>query len=886
MKNISFDNPYLLLVAIPLVLAVVIPFIISVSKDNNTAGWKISLSLHLAISIIVTLAIAGLSSVTVLTKTTVYVVADVSHSSSKNLDQIDEYIQEIKENLPANSSIGVVCFGRDSIVLTPAGRAIKSVSEATVDDSATDIVSALNYTNTLFKAGTLKRIVLITDGNDTVNENAGGLASTVEKITEGGTKIDTIFINSTLKDGECEVQISSAEFIRSTYIDQPSVAQILIQSSESTNAMVNLYVRLRGASEYELLTKRAVTVSSGLTTVTFDLPTDKSGTFEYKAELVADSDISEHNNAYTFTQAVVDKMKVLLLTASNNDRYLLDNTYGDRAEIDTYFVNRSNSNVPFMIEELATYDEIILSGIDIRNINNANAFIDSLDIVVSQYGKSLTVMGDMNIQDEPDDPIFKKFSEILPIEYGNSAREGKLYTIVLDVSHSMYFASKFFDAQAAAIKLLSLLNDDDYICLVTFSGEVSVKTPQLVGECKEKLTEYINSLSTAHGTDIGVGLEEALKAVKNLGLSENQVMLISDGRSFDSTVDSLEIAKELFDYGTPVSAITIFGGGDPEEGEINMRNIVAQGEGGVYAKITAGQGQVDRVVFGTVVDNITESVITKNSSVNIVRYKDPLVSGLRTLPNINGYIQSYAKYDATVPITVDYVKPSGYEVEVPLYAYRSHGNGRISCLTTSLSGSWTSQWSNDQRADMLTRILDSNIPKENIDYPFRVVLTKTDFETHIELVPSVLYPGATARVKITFPGGNVITRELAFNSQTYSYAMESVNPGAYKLEITYTVNDTDYPAVMYFDIPYLAEYDAFAIFDKAAIYEFMRNNGTINEGQIPSLENDPGEISTYKVSYAIPLLIAAIVLFIADIVLRTLKIRNSKKAKRRKGEIV
>ena len=126
MKNISFDNPYLLLVAIPVALAVIIPFFLVRNKDNKNALWTISLCVHIVIILLVALAIAGLASVSVLTKTTVYVVADVSYSSDKNLDQIDEYIEKIKKSLPDKYSLGVVCFGKNCVVLTEAGRALKT----------------------------------------------------------------------------------------------------------------------------------------------------------------------------------------------------------------------------------------------------------------------------------------------------------------------------------------------------------------------------------------------------------------------------------------------------------------------------------------------------------------------------------------------------------------------------------------------------------------------------------------------------------------------------------------------------------------------------------------------------------------------------------------
>ncbi|MBQ8529462.1 MAG: VWA domain-containing protein [Clostridia bacterium] len=886
MKNISFDNPYLLLVLIPLVLAVVIPFLISKSKDNQTLGWKISLGLHIAVSALIALALAGLSSVTVLTKTTVFVVADVSYSSDRNLDEIDGYIAELKENLPDNSSLGVVCFGKNSVVLTSAGRALKSVSEAKVDDSSTDIVSALNFTETLFKGDTLKRIVLITDGNDTVNANVSGLASCVERLTEEGIKVDAIFLNNTLKEGECEVQISSAEHAAATYQDKASEVKLLLNSSAVANVELELYSKARSAgegAEYELINQAYVTVEAGFTAVTLPLPTDVSDVFDYKVVAKADSDISPYNNEYTFTQAVEGKTKVLLITGRPADETLVRSVLGDSADIDVRLV--PSNEVPFMLEELAVYDEYIVSNVDLREVKNVNAFIDSLDIAVSQYGKSLITMGDLYLQDEEDHPIFKKFSELLPVEYGNSARDGKLYTIVLDASHSMFMASKFFDARDAAIRLLSLLNEDDQVCLITFSGQVTLYAPRYVRECKDELIKTINGLSTSHGTDIGMGLEEALRVVEGMGIEQNQVMLISDGLSFSSTVDALEMSTKLYQSGTPVSAITISTGTDDPGGKTMMKSIVNCGVGGVYTQLTAGQGNVDNVIFGAVADNVTESVINRDSKVNIVRYRDSAVSGLTSLPNVLGYIQLRVKHDATVPVTVDYVKPSGYKTTVPFYAYRSHGNGRVASLATDLAGRWCQGWDSTTKSIFLSNILSSNVPKENHDYPFTVKLERDNFETYVELTPSILYPGATAKVRITTPDGKSVTRDLIFDSQKYFYTLDSLAAGSYSLELTYTQNGTDHTATVRFDKPYLAEYDAFAVFDKTNVYEFMRNFGGITEGEIPSLENDESEVSTYKVSYAIPLLIAAVVLFLLDILLRTLKIRRGVKNKRvKKGE--
>ena len=887
MKNISFDNPWLLLVAIPIVLAIVIPYAIAVSKDNKTLGWKISLGLHLAIGAAVSLALAGLMTTSVLTRTTVYVVADVSYSSERNLDEIDAYIAEIKEELPDNSRLGVVCFGKNVVVLTPEGRALKSVSEAKVDDTATDIAGALNYTGSLFRGETIKRIVLITDGNDTVSRDAGSIASVVEGLTDAGVKVDAIFLNNALQDGETEVQLSNAEYTESVYVEHENQLKMIVQASADTNIILKLHAREYGSSaeeDFEEVGYAVLTAEAGLNTVSMELPCDKPGVFEYKATLEAEKDTSLYTNSVSFVQTVEGKLRVLHVTGTSADRQAVESMYGDYAEVDSYLVSGANSNAPFILEELTAYDEIILSNLDIRNIRNVNAFVDSLDIVVSQYGKSLITMGDLSIQNDKSDPIFKKFAEILPVTYGSANKEGRLYTIVLDVSHSMFMAEKFTMAKEAAIKLLSVLEEDDYVCLVTFSGEIKSTPVDQLKRCKKELIEYINGLSTSHATDIGGGLNKALQEIsaqERLG----QVMLISDGLSVDNQYDALEITRKLEEKGVVVSAIDVYiPSTDPTgAGRSNMQQIARIGNGNFYQ--LSRVSEVDSVVFGSVADEVTNAIVQTDSAVHIVNYKDDIIDGFVAFPKVSTFIKSVKKYDAIMPLTVDCVEAiSGV---VPLYAYRQHGNGKVSSLTTSLAQSWTANWSESAKASFLENMLMSNTPRAKVDYPFNLKVESDEYETYVEVTPSILMPDAKVTVTMVDPNGIKTKKELFFDAQKYFYTFETGKVGAYSLTITYTYEDKEFTADDYFNISYLPEYNAYTSFDSAKIYEFMRGNGSINVGEIPSLENDRSEVSTYKVSFTIPLLIVAVVLFVLDIALRKLKVGDIRAAranrKRAKG---
>jgi len=61
------------------------------------------------------------------------------------------------------------------------------------------------------------------------------------------------------------------------------------------------------------------------------------------------------------------------------------------------------------------------------------------------------------------------------------------------------------------------------------------------------------------------------------------------------------------------------------------------------------------------------------------------------------------------------------------------------------------------------------------------------------------------------------------------------------------------------------------IFDAASLHECIRNRGTVTEGEVPLIENNKDEIATYVVSFAVPLFIAAVALFVVDVFIRKIK---------------
>ena len=180
----------------------------------------------------------------------------------------------------------------------------------------------------------------------------------------------------------------------------------------------------------------------------------------------------------------------------------------------------------------------------------------------------------------------------------------------------------------------------------------------------------------------------------------------------------------------------------------------------------------------------------------------------------------------------------------------------------------------------------TNTPARRIDYPFDVTVTYGGNYSTIEILPSYLNPRAVAKLKLTAPNGSVTEKQLAFDLNRYFTTVPTADIGNYRIEISYSYGNHTFEANTYFDVPYYPEYNAFTVFDAASVYGFMRNAGRVYTDGKVDLSLNLNEVATYEYSMRIPLLIAAVALFVADVFIRKTRwreIRNFFRRNRKKG---
>lgn len=911
MNSIIFDNIYLFFLAIPLIVLCTVPFVLAIRKENRNWHNIASYVIHLVMAVVIAFAATSPTVTMVVTSTEVYVLADVSYSANKNLDTIDNYIRNLK--LPSNSTLGLIAFARDCQLISELGDPTKvgSVKQATLDADGTDIVGALDYAGGLFGDGAIKRIVLITDGRETDTRDPYALKNTIDSLAAKGVKVDAIYLNDNLVQGSEEVQISYVEHTKHAYKDSAQSVRAVVQSGTETGAVLTL------TRDGSVVNRRTVSLSSGLNNITFDLETTTVGNFDYKLSIECDKDTSNLNNECSFTQSVTDELKILFITEDWNECTAAVDRYGGKVTLDIYendqsgninsyaknryiqehsnieglTIHRDTTAIPFSIEDLCAYDEIILSNADIMTLNNYTEFVRSVDMAVSLYGKSFVTMGNLGIQSRGYSEL-KQLEDMLPVKFGNNDHDPRIFTIIVDASRSMESLSHLIVAKQVSKALVGLLNPDDKLCIITFANDVRMGLPPTpISDFENgQIDEMIDEIDVRQGTLIGSGMKKAYEFLSGLESSDKQVMLITDGLTYASEPDdAYSVAGQMYDEGIVTSVFDVGRQGDKQDGSENNDDSVAMQAKNLLKRIaTAGHGNyyysnnlesMDEVTFGEISDSITESVVQSESKVTAERRTDAVLEGIITdengnfvqIPNISGYVVGTAKASANTVLSVEHVKTNS-TLQRPLYTYWKYGNGKVSCFTSSFGGEWIQNWKNEGVSEVFfDNVLNTGIPNEKHSVPFIAeVIDNGDYAT-LEVNPGKIRFGAKVKLEVVAPDGTQSEEYMNFNSSYFSADIETKTVGKYEYTATLEYNGSSYvnKEVFYVDFP--AEYDEFAVYDVTTLNGVIASKGTVSEDGTLDLHNEEDEVGKISYALAMPLYIAAALLFLIDVIIRKLK---------------
>lgn len=131
-------------------------------------------------------------------------------------------------------------------------------------------------------------------------------------------------------------------------------------------------------------------------------------------------------------------------------------------------------------------------------------------------------------------------------------------SICIDTSGSMDFQGKLDQVRDAIFLVFGLLNEDDYLSIVSFDTDIDViMDAKRWGNVDREMAErLLEQLVARGGTDLYAGVEQARDTLEGLGGDEQvskRILLLSDGRDTGRDASAFsELAKDVADQGVSI----------------------------------------------------------------------------------------------------------------------------------------------------------------------------------------------------------------------------------------------------------------------------------------------------------------------------------------------
>lgn len=893
MSNFKFNNPWLLFLIIPLVALIVIGFFIMKKEKRYSKKNIISLALHLVIAVLVSISFADPRYLSIDKETEVYLLVDASASEKPSTDKIDETIKKVSKKVlkTPNTKVGVIPFAKKATTLVELGGKFNSINDVyedkNFDYTATNLEEALLYTSEKFKEDSYKRIVLISDGNETDGE----AINTIETLMQEGITVDVINMNAEFTS---EISITGIKYTDKTYLNREEEVEVLINASSTCSVTVNLY------KEGELDSTKNSYLNNGLNVITFPLDTSAPGEFKYKVVVTGEEgtefkDTFIENNSRSFIQNVSSDFKYLFLGSSEAELNKFRNLANLSAEtnIDT-FINKKN--VPYSLEDLIKYDEVILSDLDFTTLNNYSELINNLSKAVSIYGKSVFTFGSTNVGNT-NDPALVSYNDLLPVQY--QPDDSRALVLVLDSSGSMG-GNNINMVIAGAKEVVKKLNVNDSIAVVTFETNTVVPVTMTTIRNEKNRQEILNKIDrikVGGGTNMMNALDEAYKQIQGVTAEYKNIISLTDGLAGDNVEDLKKYVTSMSFSNISSSFINV--GDEDGKGEELLKTLAKLGNG--QYKYCADSSNLKDIMIDTINQEILDKVIEKDSPIIYQKENDASMKNgvLNKLENVQGYNYCRMKSGASTVLSVQYIHTNSKNelsvIAIPLYAYWNFGSGKVTSFTSTLSTSWTTKFWNATSG----KTFFSNILSESLPDRFNKSILNINFKANGSTSKVIVSPNVDTKdtkVSIEFSSldkkDEKASYDLIFDGDSFSYNLPTPKVGFYKATISFSkLNPTtnayelSEKVEMTYSFDYSSEFNFFDDNRNTLLNEISSQCG----GSILAEDNIHFNIADNQlteasyVSIMVWILLAAVILYLADIVIR--KSLFKKKVKKEKEEI-
>jgi uncharacterized membrane protein len=770
----SFTAP----VALALLLA--LPYVAWLGKPVGQAGavraWA-GVAIRCTVALLIILALAGGQVVTATDKLALVFLVDVSDSIPLTTQQLAvDWVDRAIRTLSPEDSAAVILFGADALVERPLSSVPELAPTTSVPDPMqTDIGAAMQLSLALLPTETARRIILLSDGIDTMgNAIAGaGLAAAA------GVPVD-VFPLGALSD-EVEVLLSSVKaptrLSEGDHFDLKVTAERRGGTASGGEPAV-----LRVLSGGIVVHEQVVALSRGENNFTVPLIAGAPGFARYQVQLAALEDSRYQNNQMTAFAEVVGPPSVLLVAPVDQEQRELAEHECDPLEqaltATGISVDRTDARrMPVDLSLLNGYASIVLVNVNARDLGWRK--MAALQNYVRDLGGGLVAVGGPGSY-APGGYYRTPLEEALPVQMQLKDQERRanltLY-FVIDKSGSMADTSvggipKVELAKEAIIRSLGLLGPLDRAAVVAFDESAFwVVPPQSVVD-SDSLADSVGRIRADGGTDIYAGLRAVADLLPEDPAALRHVILLTDGGA--SEAGNPELVHEMHqDFNATLSVVAI------GEGYAPWIQRLPESSGGRFH--FAYDPDTIPEIFTQETILATRTYIIESLFWPTLAQDHPIMRGISATPPLSGYVGTSRKPAAHTVLTTPQ--------DDPLLSAWRYGLGKSVAWTSDATGRWAVEWITWPGFatfwDQATRWTMTQERGNNVDAEIRLLRGRAEITAEATLADGGFLNGLELEARVSGPDNTwstVVLRQTA--PGRYGGSFEPTVEGAYLIRLT------------------------------------------------------------------------------------------------------
>jgi Mg-chelatase subunit ChlD len=604
---------------------------------------------------------------------------------------------------------------------------------ARLDREATDIETALQAALAQIGEGRQGRLLLVSDGN----ENRGRSARLIPLLRAQRTQVWTLPVS--LARARNEVFVSELLVPRQVDSAEAFSVSARIESLAAAPARVKL---LRDGV---LTAERELELDSGVNEIGFRESLTEQGSHGYELLVEAEDDTLAENNLLQAVVEVRGPPRVLMLSSEPQSQRFLARVL--RAQGFAVTEARAES-AALGLAALSAFNLVVLDNVPAFHLTHAK--MEAIESYVRDLGGGLLVVG--GSQSYGAGGYFRTpLERVLPVDMRPPARLDLPHVallFVIDKSGSMGIGAeggtKLELAKAAIMAAADIMNPNDQVGILAFDAGWDWTLPFRPIGNGDWVNDKLAALRSDGGTDMHNAMVEARRVMIEKEAAIKHVIVLSDGLTDKADFHSL--VQELAGANVTVSTVSVGGDSDAKL----MAEIARLGKGRGY--VTLDPRTVPQIFTTETLLVSRDLLIDKTFAPRVETQSGPMRGIARgSLPQLRGYVLTYPKQRAELLMKAG---------EDPLLVSWRHGLGRVAAFTSDLSGRWgrewvswqgLPQWAGQLARDTMKQVLPSRVRAdlhtegEAVRLVADFVAEDGQFVNHLKLRANVTAPDRSTR---------------------------------------------------------------------------------------------------------------------------------------------